>query len=194
MNTVRSLIDNNAERHGDKTFLIAPETGAVMTYLDLQQHCLEVASMLDSFGLENDDKVAMLMPNGYWTAAVFLAVMYSGRAIVPLNAVSGESALDYVIEHSDAKLLLIDKTYRPKYATTLEHLPAGVKQVDVDIDDGLEWVNESNHKPSFTSLGAEQTAYPHVAQHYCQSDFVLYSSRSPCYAISFESEIPYFFQ
>ncbi|KAG1707755.1 putative sulfoacetate--CoA ligase [Nymphon striatum] len=79
-----------------------------MTYADLQQHCLGIAKMLNSVGLKKEDRVALLMPNGYWTAALFLGVMYSGRVIIPLNSVSGDTALHvvptiiaYLIEHAE---------------------------------------------------------------------------------------------
>ena len=156
MSTVRTIIDHSAEAQKDNTFLIAPETGTVMSYLELLQHCKDIAAMLDTFDLEKGDKVAFLMPNGYWTAAMFLAVMYSGRVIVPLNAVSGESALEYVIEHSDTRLILVDKTYREKFSAILECLPESVAVIEVDVDNGPEWSQSKQSSNSSIPLINEQ--------------------------------------
>ncbi len=139
MHTVMHLIDRHAADRPEKPFLLAPETDAVMTYARLREHALDIAAHLDALAVGQGDKVAFLMPNGYWTTALFLGVMYSGRVIVPLNAVSGGSALSYVIEHSDCRLLFVDDVLGERFAAVLGNLPPGVRTITTSVDHGPAW-------------------------------------------------------
>ncbi len=139
MTTVRELIDQNALSQPDKPFLIAPEPGAQMTYAGLQAHAREIASRLDALGIASGEKVAILLPNGYWTTALLLGVMYSGRVIVPLNAVSGDAALSYVIEHSDTRVILVDQDLADKFSDVLSPLTGAVQLILTDVDQGPQW-------------------------------------------------------
>lgn len=139
MNTVRYLIDTYAESQAASAFLLAIDSDATMSYGDLRGHALDIAARLDAIGVQPGEKVAFLLPNSYWTTALFLGVMYSGRVIVPLNAVSGESALSYVVEHSDCRLIFVDAGYREKFASVLGQLPDGVTVIDTDLDEGPAW-------------------------------------------------------
>ncbi|HED14358.1 MAG TPA: hypothetical protein ENI62_12020 [Gammaproteobacteria bacterium] len=137
MTSIHSLIDQNAVKRKEKTFLIAPETNQLMSYRQLQAHVRDIARLLDNIGVQRQDKAAFLLPNGYWTTVLFLGVMYSGRIVVPLNAIAGDSALSFVIEHSDCKILFVSAEYRQKYASTLNSLPNTIELIDVDVDNGL---------------------------------------------------------
>ncbi len=139
MNTVQRLIDANATHQPDGTFLVVPETGAEMSFVQLREYALAINARLDVIGVVRGEKVAFLLPNSYWTTALFLGVIYSGRVIVPLNAVSGESALSYVIEHSDSRLILVDDGYREQFAAVLGALPAGVRLIHTDLEHGPDW-------------------------------------------------------
>ena len=145
MSTVQRLIDENAARRPDDTFLVVPETGAEMSYGRLREHVLDIRDKLDAMGVARGEKVAFLLPNSYWTTVLFLGVMYSGRVIVPLNAVSGESSLSYVLEHSESRLVLLDDGYREQFASVLAKLPAGTRSIPIDLDNGPAWpTNASN--------------------------------------------------
>ena len=61
--TIRRLVDQWADQAPQAPFLIAPETGAVMTYAKLQEHCRELARVLLMNGLSPGDTVSLMMPN-----------------------------------------------------------------------------------------------------------------------------------
>ena len=139
MTTVRELIDQSAASQPDKVFLVAPESGTQMTYAQLQSHARDIASSLSALGIDKGEKVAFLLPNGYWSTALLLGVMYSGRVIVPLNAVSGDAALSYVIGHSDTRVMLVDEELADKFNSVLSQLPKGVLQIPTDVEQGPQW-------------------------------------------------------
>jgi acyl-CoA synthetase (AMP-forming)/AMP-acid ligase II len=144
MSTIRALIDRYAEQQPDVPFLIAPEPDLVMSYAKLREHALEISRHLDELGIMKGEKAAFLLPNGYWTATLMLGVMYSGRVIVPLNAVAGDSALSYVIDHSDCRAIVVDAKFREQFAGVLAALPAAVRIIDIDVNDGPEWSGGSS--------------------------------------------------
>lgn len=139
MTTIRELIDQAVESHPDKLFLIAPEADAHLTYAQLQVLSRNVAQHLHAMGIAKGEKVAFLLPNGYWSTVLLLAVVYSGRVIVPLNAVSGESALAYVIEHSDTQAIFVEDQLKAKFATVLAEVSNGITLIDTDVDQGIQW-------------------------------------------------------
>lgn len=141
MSTINRFVDRYADAQPDKPFLLTPENDGVMSYGRLRAHARGINAQLDALGIARDDKVAFLLPNGYWTCALFIGVMYSGRVIVPLNAVSGDAALSYVIEHSDCRVLFVDDVFADKYRNVLDALPDDVKRIRTSLDDGPDWPN-----------------------------------------------------
>lgn len=139
MNTVQSLIDQQAADRPDEIFLIVPESGKTVTYAQLQAHSRMIAGYLAAMGIAEDEKVAFLLPNGYWSAVLFLGVMYSGRVIVPLNAVSGEAALSYVIEHSDSRVILADDRYIEKFSGLMADFAEDITIIRTDVNKGPQW-------------------------------------------------------
>src|ERR1700734_707685 len=74
--TIRELIDRMAETQPETTFLVSPDTGQVLTFLELQERSKELSAQLQQLGLELGDKVAFLLDNGLFAAQLFLGVMY----------------------------------------------------------------------------------------------------------------------
>ncbi|MGB1110874.1 MAG: AMP-binding protein [Gammaproteobacteria bacterium] len=148
LNTVKALVDHWAAIQPDKAYLIDPDAGKEMSYEALRGHCLEINAWLEAKGIARGEKVAFLLPNGYWSAALLVGVMYSGRTIVPLNAVSGESALSYVIQHSDSRLLFVDDCFAEKFAAVLASRPDGVELVRTHIADGPDWGSQPQPGPA----------------------------------------------
>jgi len=81
MNTLLELIQ---QAPGSKTAIVLPESGARITYDDLRAQVAEVADILTSAGIQADDRVAMVQPNGLDTIVCFLAASIAGTA-APLN-------------------------------------------------------------------------------------------------------------
>lgn len=158
MNTIKALIDHHANAQPDKPFLIAPESNIGFSYGELQKISRMIGKQLDRLNIAKGDKVALLLPNGYWSTALFLGITYNGRVIVPLNAVAGNSALFYVIEHSDCKLIFASDELAKNYAEVLDQAPACVQIVRTDINQGPEWEDADNSRVSGCQPRADDTA------------------------------------
>lgn len=127
MRTIRHHIDARAEEQAGSAFLIAPETGAVMTYGELQRASRGLTAFLLGHGLRKGDKVALMLHNGYQTARLLLGVMYGGFTVAPLNLLAQQSQLAYVLEHSDTRLVFTSSELEPRVREAL--LPG----TDVDV-------------------------------------------------------------
>ena len=60
---------------------------------------------MTKLGMQKGEKVSFLLGNGYQTTKIFLGAMYAGFVIVPLNLKTQPAQLEYVIDHSDTKII-----------------------------------------------------------------------------------------
>jgi long-chain acyl-CoA synthetase len=114
--TIRALVDYRAQHTPDKPYLIAAETGRVLTYGELQRQSRLLGRYLSAQGLRHDDKVAILAHNSYQTALLFLGIMYNGMVSVPLNLLSQGAQLAYVLQHSDSRLAFVARDCEQQFA------------------------------------------------------------------------------
>lgn len=158
MESIKELIDTRAELSPDRVFLHVAESGETLSYLDLKNHCLKIASLLDSHNIKQGETVAFLMDNGYWTTSLFLAVMYSGRIVLPLNAVAGPDQLSYIISHSELKLIFCSEHYTNQYNDVLQQLNEKFILIPSDEDLGPEGIDVIKHSEKSYEINSSDTA------------------------------------
>jgi len=134
MRTIRHHVDSRAAEQPGATYLIAPETGAVMTYAALQNASRELAAFLAARGLAKGDKVALMLHNGYQTARLLIGVMYGGYTVAPLNLLAQRSQLAYVLGHSDTRLVFTSAELEPRVRVALAGVDRAVEVVVIDPD------------------------------------------------------------
>jgi fatty-acyl-CoA synthase len=102
--TNAALLMAQAARIPDGVYGIFPNRE--VTFGELHREAMAVAKGLIALGIRPGDHVATLMPNHpHWLPAYF-GILYAGATIVALNARYKRQELEYVIPHSDARLLL----------------------------------------------------------------------------------------
>ncbi len=142
MRTIRHHVDLRAAEQPEATYLIAPETGSVMTYLELQRGARELCAFLAARGLRKGDKVALMLHNSYQTARLLIGVMYAGYTVAPLNLLSQRSQLEYVLDHSDTVLAFTNAELAPRLSAALQAVRRNVQVVVIDPDStGDPWEN-----------------------------------------------------
>ena len=155
MKTVREIVDHHARERGDRTFLIAPDTGHEINFCGLRDGIDTIGDELDRIGIESGARVAFLLNNGAWTAWLLLGVMASNRVIVPLNAVAGRLQLQHVLGHSDAGIVLVSDEYRGRLEELLKNVDREVTIVTVDEHNGPNWPDTTGREPVKASRPAE---------------------------------------
>ncbi|MEM7210176.1 MAG: AMP-binding protein [Pseudomonadota bacterium] len=157
MSTIRSIIDQRAKENPEKIYLFAPESGAELRWNGLQQLAQKINTRLDECGIGAGENVAFLMDNGYWTTALFLSVMYSGRVIVPVNAVGGAAQVEYVLDHSEARILFVSEKYRLAYADAIAAASHDLQCVELCPNSGSNWLQCPATEPA-TEINADAIA------------------------------------
>jgi long-chain acyl-CoA synthetase len=151
--TIRELIDRMAESRPEASFLISPETGQGLTFLELREQSEFISSQLQRWGLERGDKVAFLMDNSVFTAQLFLGAMYTGLVSVPLNVRAGVSQLSYMVEHCDAKVVFVGDEYEALATEMMTQVRRPVRLIRSDDP----WASRDSAAPStLTALPAPE--------------------------------------
>ncbi|RJP23865.1 MAG: long-chain fatty acid--CoA ligase [Candidatus Abyssobacteria bacterium SURF_5] len=134
MRTLRHVVDERAEQHPQKIFLIAPEPRLELTYGRLRRDSITFGKRLLEIGLAKGDKLSYMMGNGYQTVKIFLGAMYSGFTVAPLNLLAQPSQLAYVLDHSDTKLVFFTEDHKEKLEAAVSKINRGIQLVPVDND------------------------------------------------------------
>ena len=96
-----------------------PETVALkdrsraFTYPQMNQRVNRLAHSLSSLGLQKGDKVAVLLENSIEIVEVFLATAKTGIIIVPVNFRIVSPEVEYIVNNSDAKALIVHDQFIP---------------------------------------------------------------------------------
>jgi len=84
------------------------------------------AQGIKELGIRKGDRVAALLTNSPEFLVTYLALLKSGVVFVPLNFQSTGSHIEYVVNHSESKILLCDDPFIPlvkKVLPQLKYLP-----------------------------------------------------------------------
>lgn len=106
--TIFELINRHAAETPSSIFLIDPETGDAITFADLKQQVSSVAENIRLQGIKPGDSVAYALINSPKTVVLILGIFYGGYLATALNLVAGSEIIAYVVEHSEAKLIIAD--------------------------------------------------------------------------------------
>ena len=157
LRTIRARVDHQAQQRPDATYLVAPETGRVMSFGELREASRRLASYLQGEGIRPGAKVALLMHNGYQTCRLFIGAMYGGYCITPLNLLAQPTQLSYVLEHSDAEIVFVapDQVERLRQAAATLAKPPRMVVCDVDA---VEFLPEAKAEGILSSVPAEEDA------------------------------------
>ncbi|HDZ91205.1 MAG: AMP-binding protein [Deltaproteobacteria bacterium] len=134
MRTIRDFIDRRAAEQPEKTYMIAPEPGLSLSYGQLKEGSANLGKHLTKRGLKKGDKVSFMMGNGYQTTKIFLGTMYSGFVVAPLNLMAQPSQLQYVMDHSDTRLVFFTEDQRERVEAAASKVERAVELIQVDND------------------------------------------------------------
>ena len=133
INTLYDLVRNSTERFASR-IAFSMYDGDELTYAEVGRRIGRVQEILTESGLGPGDKVALLSSNMPNWGVCYFAVTSAGMIAVPiLPDFSGEE-LDMIIEHSEAKALLVsDKLFTKLSKRTIERLHVVVRTKNLGI-------------------------------------------------------------
>ncbi len=109
------------------------------TWAQIMNEARRVAAHLKTLGLSPGDRVGMLSKNCAHFFIGELAIWLGGFTTVAIFPTEGEATIRFVMEHSEAKVLLVGKL--DNYAAQAPGVPAGVKLISMPM--GPKGVGES---------------------------------------------------
>lgn len=135
--TIGEALARHAASRPNAPLLIAPETGRILTYGELERLTRKLAAFLGRRGLAPGSTIALHLHNGYQTTALFLGLMAAGYVVAPLNLLSQARELAWVLEHCETRLVFACAEHAAvleKAAATLARAPERIV-IDVDSTD-----------------------------------------------------------
>jgi fatty-acyl-CoA synthase len=110
--TVADFLDRAALVHPERTAVVdepgAPGSLGAVTYAEMEARARGMALALDAMGVGPGERVAIVSPNSARFLISFFAVSGYGRILVPVNFRLNAEEVGYIVEHSGARLLLVD--------------------------------------------------------------------------------------
>src|SRR4030088_1539755 len=82
-----------------------------------------LANVLVARGLQQGDRIAILLPQRHETAVTHVAAWKAGLISVPLSTLFGEWALEFRLQNSGARAIVTDRDQLPKLTSLSERLP-----------------------------------------------------------------------
>ncbi|MDN5932391.1 MAG: AMP-binding protein, partial [Pseudonocardia sp.] len=107
----------------DKAAVVLSDTGATLTYADLEDRSIRLSQVLHAAGLRPGDDVALLAENGLRTYEVFWAAMRSGLYITAINQHLTPSEVSYIVNDCGAKAIIVSSTYAATATAILDVTP-----------------------------------------------------------------------
>jgi long-chain acyl-CoA synthetase len=107
------LLEEAAHNYADRTVLLFENQR--INYDQLNRTVNAVAHLLKQTGVGKGDKVALMLPNIPEFFYCYFAAVKLGAVAVPLNTSSTPYELSYLLENSDAKVLMTVESARKRY-------------------------------------------------------------------------------
>ena len=119
--TFPEWIRHRARLGGDKTALEI--CGVTRTYAELDERTDRFAAGFAALGLEPGEHVSAMMLNSVENVEAWFGLQKAGLVEVPVHTASRGAALQYVVDHADARAVVIDESFLPQLASIVDGLP-----------------------------------------------------------------------
>lgn len=116
MKTIKDLLTERAEQHGEKTFLFWEDDE--ISYNRMLDIARRVASSLALRGLKKDDKVCVWLYNRPEFIYLMFGNAFSGTVLVPINTQFKADEARYIIQNSEARILIT----QPEFADMVDKI------------------------------------------------------------------------
>src|SRR5438309_7673486 len=127
------LLELRASASPDKTFMFSEADGRRFTYAEFNRSVDATARMLASHTIRKGDVVSLLMPNSVEYIIAYFACWKLGALAGPVNSLLKEHEIEFVMNNSETKAILIDSEFQERIDSIRNEL-AQLKSV-ITFDD-----------------------------------------------------------
>ncbi|MBN6186703.1 long-chain-fatty-acid--CoA ligase [Aneurinibacillus sp. BA2021] len=124
MLTFGQIFKQNTAKYADKPAVIFRDT--IQTYKEVNQRANKLANAFLSIGYKKGDKAAVLMKNHAAYVEIMIAFAKVGIVTVPINYRLVGTEIEYILQHSDSRALILTADYVEEVRT----LPSVLSTLD----------------------------------------------------------------
>ena len=125
-----SFISRAADVYPDRVAIVHGELR--LTWSQTYRRCRQFASALQRAGVEQGDTVAVMLPNIPAMVEAHFGVPMVGAVLNALNTRLDADALAFMLDHSEAKVVLVDREYSVVMRNALTRCARSLLVIDVD--------------------------------------------------------------
>jgi crotonobetaine/carnitine-CoA ligase len=169
------VLRDKADKLGDKVFLRTREQQ--ITYAQMNSMANRYAAGFSRLGLSSGDKVCLMLDNCLEHYYCWLGLAKAGIVDVPINTAYKGMILEYIINNSEAKVLVVDQAYLDR----IQFLEDGLKHIEnviVYSPSGAEprKVDLQINRVEMDELSSFSDSEPPKSPHYSDLATILYTS------------------
>ncbi|HXM35587.1 MAG TPA: long-chain fatty acid--CoA ligase [Pyrinomonadaceae bacterium] len=123
-NNLRELLEQRARTEAHNAFLFSEADGRQFTYAEFDAAVNRAANMLASHGVRKGAAVSLLMPNSAEYLIAYFACWKLAAIAGPVNSLLKPQELAFVMQHSEARALLLHSEFQTSIDVIKNELPA----------------------------------------------------------------------
>ncbi|MDA9062564.1 acyl-CoA synthetase [Candidatus Pelagibacter sp.] len=128
------------------------------TWEEVYKRCVKFASALDKLGVKTGDTVSIMAFNTPEIFEAHYSIPMVGAVINAINTRLDPNTVSYILEHSDAKVLIVDRQFYEVISKALKNVKNKITIIDIDDKDidtsSFKKIGELEYE-SFLSSGDE---------------------------------------
>jgi fatty-acyl-CoA synthase len=105
------------------------------TWEEVYKRCVKFASALDKLGVKTGDTVSIMAFNTPEIFEAHYSIPMVGAVINAINTRLDPNTVSYILEHSDAKVLIVDRQFHEVIAKALKNVKNKIIIIDIDDKD-----------------------------------------------------------
>ena len=105
------------------------------TWSEVYKRCIKFASALDKLGIKTGDTVSVLAFNTPEIFEAHYSIPMVGAVINALNTRLDSKTISYILNHSEAKVLIVDRQFHDVVKKALEEVNSKITIIDIDDKD-----------------------------------------------------------
>ncbi|HEY6730573.1 MAG TPA: long-chain fatty acid--CoA ligase [Solirubrobacterales bacterium] len=130
--------------------------GLELTYADLNDHSARLATLLAEKGLEQGDRVGVMLPNVLDFPIAYYGVLHAGGVVVPMNVLLKRREIAFYLEDSGAKLLLAWHGFGEEARAGAAE--AGTELIEIEPESFAELLGDREPTAELADTDEEDTA------------------------------------
>ena len=105
------------------------------TWKDTYERCVKFASALDKIGIKTGDTVSIMAFNTPEIFEAHYSIPMVGAVINAINTRLDPKTISYILNHSDAKVLIVDRQFHDVLAKALKDVKNKITIIDIEDKD-----------------------------------------------------------